>query len=373
MRACLTILLRSLIVLLWAMLATVQAQTDTSGPLMGSEASPGTLPAAPDAPDPTFRILVVGDGLAGGLGAGMTRMTQDDGQFEILNRFNESSGLARPEVYDWPNAVSKIMSDRPVDAVVVLVGVNDRQDIRSGNFRYPFQSPDWVKGYEANVGRLLEAAKGASAKVFWVSIPPMADPAFDGDMRYLSDIHAKLVTKSGGHYVDVRPAFLAADGSYVDKGLDETGTEHKLRSRDGITFFKQGNNRFGQLVLADIKKYMAMPTVTAPPAAIAPSAVTANVATSETVIPVVPVMPTGVPSFGQDGLDGEQITFQADAIQPSSQVKAVQRSESGVAATSVDFKLAAKPGTAAQRMFTTGEIAAAPAGRLDDFAAPAQP
>ena len=370
MRAILTILSRGMFVLLLAMLASAQAQTDTSGPLMGSEATPDTLPVAAEPADSTFRILVVGDGLAGGLGAGMTRMSQDDEQFEIINRFNESSGLARPEVYDWPNAVTKIMSDRPVDAVVVLVGVNDRQDIRKANFRYPFRSPDWVTGYEANVGRLLEAAKATSAKVFWVSIPPMADPTFDGDMRYLSDIHAKLVTGAGEHFVDVRPAFLAADGSYVDKGPDETGTERKLRSRDGITFFKQGNNRFGQLVLADIKKYMTIPNESVPPDA------TSNVATAKTAVPAGPVAPaaaTGVPSFGQDGLDGEQITFRADAIQPAGQAKVVQRGETGVAPTPVDVRLAAKPGTAAQRMFTTGEIGAAPTGRFDDYAAPAQP
>jgi hypothetical protein len=367
MRACLTILLRSVFILLWAMLATAQAQTDTSSPLMGSEAAPGTLPVAAEPADSTFRILVVGDGLAGGLGAGMTRMTQDDAQFEIINRFNESSGLARSEVYDWPNAITKIMSDRPVDAIVVLVGVNDRQDIRKANFRYPFRSPDWVTGYEANVARLLEVAKAGSAKVFWVSIPPMADPVFDGDMRYLSDIHARLVTSASEHFVDVRPVFQSADGSYVDKGPDETGTERKLRSRDGITFFKQGNNRFGQVVLEDIKKYMAMPAVTLPPA------VTANEATSETAVPAVPVVPAGVPSFGQDGLDGEQITFQADAVRPVAPAKSVQRSGIDAVAVTVDIKLAAKAGTAAQRLFTTGEISAAPAGRLDDYAAPASP
>jgi hypothetical protein len=370
MRAILTKLLSGIFVLLWAVLASALAQTERSGPLMGSEATPGNSLIAAEPADSTFRILVVGDGLAGGLGAGMTRMSQNDGQFEIINRFNESSGLARPEVYDWPNAATKIMSDRPVDAVVVLVGVNDRQDIRSGNFRYPFRSPDWVKGYEANVVRLLDAAKASSAKVFWVSIPPMADPVFNDDMRYLSEIHAKLVTAAGGYYVDVRPAFLAADGSYVDKGPDETGTERKLRSRDGITFFKQGNNRFGQLVLADIKKFMAMPNENVPPA------VTSNVVTAKTAVPAGPVAPaaaTGIPSFGQDGLDGEQITFRADAIQPADQAKVVQRGETGVAAITVDVKIAAKRGTAAQRMFTTGEIVAAPAGRFDDYAASPQP
>jgi hypothetical protein len=354
-----------LVAVVWVTLAFAQAQTTPTEPLMGSEAFPGVAETQSETPDAVYRILVIGDGLAGGLGAGLTRMTLDDPQFEIINRFNESSGLSRPEVYDWPSAISKILSDRPVDAVVVLVGVNDRQDIRVSNFRYPFRSVDWVKGYEANVNRLLDVAGSLSARVFWVSIPPMADQGFDGDMRYLSEIHARLVTAKGGQFVDVRPSFLAADGRYIDKGPDETGVVRKLRSRDGIGFFKQGNDRFGQLVLAEIEKGKVVP---------APAAVTSNVATAKTTIPANAVAPavTGTPSFGQDGLDGTQITFRADQVQAATPVAAVERKDAASVASPKIF-LAAKPGTAAQRLFTSGDSVAAPAGRFDDYAAPAQP
>lgn len=369
--------LTSVVILVLVLLGTAQAQTDTTGPLMGSEASPGSVTPAEEPTENVYRILVVGDGLAGGLGAGLTRMAEGDPNFEIINRFNESSGLSRPEVYDWPNAISKILLDRPVDAIVVLVGVNDRQDIRSGNFRYPFRSPDWVKGYESNIGRLLDVAKASSAQVFWVSIPPMGDPVFDGDMRYLSDIHAKRVTAGGATYLDVRAAFLDAAGQYVDKGPDETGIERKLRSRDGVNFFKQGNNRFGQLVLAEIKKLVASPESSSPQVA---AAVTSDVAAAKTTNPAgaaspAVVAPTGVPSFGQDGLNGEQITFQADAIRPvvTPAVSVAQRNVEIGSPTTFDIELTAKPGTAAQRMFTTGEISTPPAGRFDDFAAPAVP
>ena len=74
---------------------------------MGSEASVDAVApvvATPDGfggADGIYRILVVGDSLAGGLGAGMARVVQDDPRYEIVNRFNELSGLARPEFYDW--------------------------------------------------------------------------------------------------------------------------------------------------------------------------------------------------------------------------------------------------------------------------------
>jgi uncharacterized protein len=370
-----------LCVLLWPLALHAEEQSVPQGPLMGSEALPAPLDpvaALPDGfggADGVYRILVVGDSLAGGLGAGMSRMVQDDPRYDIVNRFNESSGLSRTEVYDWPNAIEKIVADKPVDAVVILVGVNDRQDIRNGNMRYPFKSPDWLKGYQANVDRMLAAVKAANAIAVWVSIPPMADPAFDADMRYLSDIHAKRVTAQAGHFVDVRKYFLAPDGSYTDRGPDETGTERKLRARDGIAFFKQGNNRFGQLVMAEINRLAAGSAVGAPTV----SVVLPDVANAPSVDPAIlspgVTIVTGSPSFGQEGLDGEQITFRADAILPARPTpqSVAQRTALNAGNPEADVRLTAKAGTQAQSLFSNGTSTDAPAGRFDDFTVPAAP
>lgn len=339
---------------------------------MGSEAT--DLPASPSVnvpdgfggADGVFRILVVGDSLAGGLGAGITRMAQDDPRFDVINRFNESSGLSRPEMYDWSNAIEKIVADKTYDAVVILVGVNDRQDIRNGNIRYPFKSPDWVKGYQSNVDRLLASIKAANAMTVWVSIPPMADPAFDADMRYLSDIHAKQVTANGGYFVDVRSKFLAADGRYIDRGPDETGAERKLRSRDGIGFFKQGNNRFGQLVLAEINRLAA-------------GAIVATPVIATNVVPMKPDVPAAVagvtepPTLGQAGLEGEQLTFRADVVSPVvlPPVSTAQKALVAAGTSGTKALLTAKADSQAQKLFSTGTVADAPVGRFDDFTEPA--
>lgn len=362
-----------LIVALLPFAAHAQQQPALQEPLMGSEVFPDPVApvvATPDGfggADGVYRILVVGDSLAGGLGAGMSRMAQDDPRYEIVNRFNESSGLSRTEIYDWPSAIAKIVADRPVDAVVVLVGVNDRQDIRNGDARYAFRSADWMTGYKANVEDLLAAIKAANAVAVWVSIPPMQNTGFDADMRYLGDIHAKQVTAQGGHFVDVRRNFLAADGGYTDRGLDETGVERKLRARDGIAFFKQGNNRFGQLVMAEINRLATAAAAVVPPRPV----VSANVATA-----VAPISPAPAPPrFGQEGLDGEQITFRADEVLPTTvaPLSVVQRRALNAEVPTVDVRLTAKSGSQAQSLFNTGTVADAPAGRFDDFSVPAAP
>lgn len=337
-------------------------------PLMGSEASPQvpvmaeTPPAqVPGTPagfggeDGIYRILVVGDSLAGGLGAGMSRMVQDDPRFEIVNRFNESSGLARPEFYDWAASIPKIMQSKPFDAAVVLIGVNDRQDFRDGTVRYPFKSPEWVTSYDGQTDKTLDALKSQGVKIYWISLPPMADPVFDADMQFVSDMQRKRVAAKGGQYINVRPFFLAPDGSYVDRGKDDTGADRKLRSRDGITFFKQGNNRFGQLVIGAIKalenvgEAEATPVIAALPDATPPLA--------------NPQMSTS-PIFGQEGLDGNAITFDASSVDATPDAAPqVAAAKSGSA---VEGSQAMK-GSQSERLLTEGAAMAAPPGRFDDF------
>jgi uncharacterized protein len=351
-------------------------------PLMGSEASP--LPpvasaqpqAAPQGfggEDGVYRILVIGDGLAGGLGNGMMRMAEADPGFEILNRFNESSGLARPEFYDWASAIPKIVENAPVDAIVVLVGLNDRQGIRSGNARYVFKGPDWEKAYVASVDRVLASAKQVGAKTFWISLPPMENRAFDEDMQYLNSLHKARVAAVSGHYVDVRPFFVGPDGAFIDRGPDDTGNDRKLRERDGIKFMKVGNNRFGQLVLGAVKTLEVGSTPPAAVAEAAPAVVAALPTPAQPATETITVVAVP-PSFGQTGLDGEDLTFRADVVQPIVKPPvsvAVRTAAQGQSIESAVLGIQALQGSRAQQLFEKGLSAPAPFGRFDDFTVPA--
>ena len=88
------------------------------------------LASAQEQEKPVTRILVLGDAIGGGLGAGLTRVAEASGEYEVSNRFNEESGLARPEVYDWTATVPKILGSNAYDVIVVMLGANDTQPIR---------------------------------------------------------------------------------------------------------------------------------------------------------------------------------------------------------------------------------------------------
>ncbi len=328
-----------LLILAWP----AAAQQDT--PLMGSQA---TEDAPEPAQDTARRVLVIGDGLAGGLGAGLSRMVEADGAFEVVNRFQEASGLARPEVYDWSAYLPNIMQGKGFTDVVVLIGTNDRQEIRSENFRYAFNSPDWVKAYRANTGRLLDVLKDAGVRVTWVALPPMGDAKYEAGMQAVAALQKQEAEARGADYLDLRKEFLAPDGSYTDTGADDTGDVRKLRASDGITFFKQGNNRFGQLVMAALEKDAAP----APALALKPA---------QDASP--PASPADAPEFGMSGSDGTISTYQPE---PQHIAENAAQAPPPSAAAPLSRNDVPK-GSIAERLFTTGEMDAPPRGRFDDF------
>lgn len=298
---------------------------------------------------PLTRVLVLGDAIGGGLGAGLTRVAEATGRYEVSIRLNEESGLARPEVYDWAATVPKILGSKAYDVIVVMLGANDTQPIRQDGMRIPVGTPEWAEAYGARVDRLLGELQSSGARILWVGPPPMRDAEYDTAIRDVAEIQRQRTGLLGLTFIDMRPELTGPDGAYAETGPDDTGTVTRLRGRDGISFYKAGNNRMGQIVLAAIESGGGgVPAPTAQDEAIAL-----------------------VPLFGQVLMDGEAYTVQPEGVTAN----AVMLTAAGLdsAAALKALRDIAPKGSAAEKLFRQGDAAAAPPGRADDFAAPAMP
>jgi uncharacterized protein len=302
--------------------------------------------------DGVFRVVVVGDTLARGLGAGLERLTDLDPRFEVVNRFNEASGLARPQVYDWPAGIAKILKASSFDAVAVMVGVNDRQPIKVGDTRVEFGTPEWSVAYKAKVDGLLTAIKGGGAHVHWITIPPMQNPEFEAQMQGVNALQRERVALAGETIIDVRPPFTNADGSFMVGDLDGKGKARRLRTKDGINFSRVGNDVLANMVMAAIRKSENIPDLQATGDDDKPADVQVAVA--------APV--TASPLFGQDGVDGVEITFEAEAL-----AKEVPQQLAPDLSNAGKLGLRIARGSLAQRFYRTGQALGVPYGRFDDF------
>lgn len=335
--------------------ATAAAAQSPDVPVMGSSAT-GEGAASAEAGKHLTQILVLGDAIGGGIGAGLQRVSEAGGTYQVSMRFNEESGLARPEVYDWAATLPKILASNPYDVIVVMIGANDSQAIRSGDARYAFGSEGWVKAYEANVDTLLDLLSKSGAKVIWVSQPPMKDPGYDDALKAISALQRARVEARGMTFLDIRPALLNPDGSFAETSKDEAGNTVRIRSRDGITFFKAGNNRVGRAVLAAIEDDHG----TAPAQTPGPGKTSQQ----------QPQAQSGpqVPLFGQAMVDGGIYTVSPEGVTANAMLLAGGGLDPQSALKTL--RSIAPQGSNAERLFKLGEPAEAPRGRSDDFSAP---
>jgi hypothetical protein len=339
---------RFLLILLFLTGCCVHPKAQDNAPVIGSEASAQDQPAPADSQN--FKVLIVGDALAGGMGAGLERMAAD-GQInvQVVNRFNESSGLARPEIFDWAAAIGTIAPGKDFTTAIVLIGSNDRRDIRTGSGVLTFNSPEWIAQYKLRVDALLDALKAQNLSVIWMGEPPMGDAAYDGDLQAITALQKERVLAKGAQFVDLRAPFLGTDGKYTDRGPDDTGADRRLRQSDGYTFLKVGNNRLGQIALSALQG-SPIPQ--------------ANGAAGNAGAAVSPQAPADDgPTFGQTDASG------AEVAQGGSELKAAVEANqlAAVAAASSSIGVAAQAGSAADKLFTTGLSPKAPAGRFDDL------
>ena len=319
-------------------------------PLTGSTAAPAEPPSQAQAR--ATRILVLGDALGGGLGAGLSRVAEARGDYEVSLRFNEESGLARPEVYDWAATVPKILESNAYDVIVVMLGANDRQVIRSGAERLAFNSEGWVAAYGAQLDQLLDRLQASGARILWAGPPPMKDPEYDAAVAAISALQKVRVEARGFTFIDMREKLSKPGGGYTETAEDTSGTIIRVRGRDGISFFKAGNNLMGEIVLAALEQG-GKP---------APAAALAQAKAEEAARKA-----SAVPVFGQVLMNGEAYVVQPEGVTAN----AVMLAGAGldpVAALNALREIAPK-GSAAQKLFLRGEAPPAPAGRADDFSA----
>ncbi len=321
-------------------------------PAIGSAATDETSPVDANAVEDVKRILVVGDEMGGGMGGGLTRMTANDPTFEIVNRFSEASALARPDRYDWAASIPKIMEDKDFSSAVVLIGLNDRQDIRTPVGRMAFNSAEWIAAYKANVDALIDALLAQNVKVIWLGQPPMGDRAYDADMQMITALQKERALAKGVKFVDLRAPFLGPDGQYSARGPDDSGVEQKLRQNDGVTFFRLGNNRIGQIVLQALKDNSVVPAV---------ETVTVAPGKGDAVTATAP--DEAGPVFAQEDQNGQAVLHSGGDVIAS----VVNETANAAAISASSIGVAASAGSSAEKMFTVGVSPLAPAGRFDDF------
>jgi uncharacterized protein len=256
------------------------------------KARPPQEPAAPEMPivekAPDARVvLVVGDFMASGLAEGLDTTFADNAGVRIVSRSNGSSGFVRDDFYDWPKQIKSLIETEKPAAVVIMLGSNDRQQMRVGDVREQPRSENWNKEYERRINAFGEAVASTKVPFLWVGMPAFRVSKMTSDMLAFNDIYHSSAESHGGEFVDVWEGFVDENGAFVTSGPDINGQAVRLRADDGINVSKAGKRKLAFYTEKPLMKILGLTTPGSAVTVSAPAGAPVEAAPAPALVPVI--------------------------------------------------------------------------------------
>ncbi|HEY6317025.1 MAG TPA: DUF459 domain-containing protein [Acidimicrobiia bacterium] len=231
-----------------------------------TSATPTTLPPREAfTPQHMLRLWIGGDSLGDTPGQSLINDATGTGAVGIVGPVDThiATGLARPEVFNWPNYLAEVLTADQPNAVVLTLGANDDQTLTGDNGGETFGSPAWQAEYSRRVGGLMDTILGLAShpRVFMVGIPPIRDMGrYLNDYVLINNIFKTQAQMRPGRvfYVDPAPVIgtPAAGGgyAYADALPNPDGTVTQVRAADGIHYTRAGGDLVANAILQQMEQ-----------------------------------------------------------------------------------------------------------------------
>jgi len=172
-----------------------------------------------------------------------------------LELFSRSgTGLVRPDVLDWNQKTAEIVKGKHYDAVFVLLGTNDTQNLTLDKKPVEFGSEEWKKAYSERVTALNRNLCPASKKVYWIGLPPMLKINYQSRTEVVNSVIATTLVQSDcARFVPAPPILAGKDGGFSGY-VEFNGDTVRVREKDGIHLSLEGARLFSRYLIDGVKK-----------------------------------------------------------------------------------------------------------------------
>jgi uncharacterized protein len=215
--------------------------------------TPTTAPQRVPTAEAPLRLLFAGDSLIGNVATGFTRAARDEARIAISVEFQVATGLARPDVLNWPAHLAGVLAQVDPEVVVLMFGGNDDQDLETEHGRASLLSEAWQLEYGRRVGLMMDLAATEGRQVIWLGIPAVRRDRLEAARLAMNDLaRSEAGLRLRATYVDLDPV-LAPGGYATDVG----GT--RVREHDGVHITITGGEHLAPTVLDTLRMLGRLP------------------------------------------------------------------------------------------------------------------
>jgi len=197
-----------------------------------------------------LRVLLVGDSIGEDLDAALLTDLTNTGVAKVFTDGQVGTGLTRLDAFNWIAELEYDMYHYKPDIVIGLMGANDSQ-----SFLDPvtiFGTPQWRARYLRNAGKFFSIGREGGCKMFWVSVPTIADKGRNAEWQLVRHLQQKAASQHHVYFID-SDLTLAPNGHYAAY-LTVGGQLAQVRQSDGIHLTPAGGALLAQAVMIDLKR-----------------------------------------------------------------------------------------------------------------------
>ncbi len=221
--------------------------------------APTTLPAttttelpvkevvAPSAADPA-EVLILGDSDAGTFGPYLKSLLDGYGMATTSLDYKVSSGLARPDFFDWPARMREVVPQINPDIVIATFGGNDAQGLRNLDESWAVErepsadDTEWREEYGRRVGDAMDYLSDGNRTLIWVGIPNDNNPEVTARLKVQDEVvRAEAAKRPKVVFIDTWKRFSGRNGGWAEFVVDPRDGEGKdVRADDGFHLNQSG-------------------------------------------------------------------------------------------------------------------------------------
>ncbi len=187
------------------------------------------------------RILLTGDSLMEGLGPQLQRALDGYANLTLIPIGKKSTGLSRPDFYNWPAALEANMKLHQPHIVVMWVGTNDPQNIYGEKGLGAPLSIEWQKAYHNKIIEIFRIVQKHNAKLIMMSPPVMNKQSLDNDLKIITRIMAWTSKRNGALFLNTRPILADTEGKFLQRTTLQNGKTVAIRTQDQVHITAEGN------------------------------------------------------------------------------------------------------------------------------------
>ncbi|MBA3398494.1 MAG: DUF459 domain-containing protein [Acidimicrobiia bacterium] len=213
-------------------------------PATSPDDEPGSGDEVPTAESPA-RVYIAGDSDAGTFGPYLQELLDDVPEAETQLDYKVSSGLSRPDFFDWPARFAEAVPAYDPDIVIVTFGGNDAQGLTEGpqgaSPDFVIGGPvddqaDWEEEYGRRVGEVMDLLSADGRTLIWVGIPNHRTPVVSERMEVQDQVvRAQAGDRPDVVFIDTWERFSGRNGGFAQYVVDPRDGEGKsVRSGDGF-------------------------------------------------------------------------------------------------------------------------------------------